>query len=80
VYSFIEFIKYAAIRECESKRERYISLMNKAAGDAIKRFYAIMAGRKNREIKKLSRLGENPPLVESKARHLTMCAIAPEAN
>jgi hypothetical protein len=78
MFSFTEFIKYAAIRECETKQEWYISLMNKASGKAIKKFYSIMAGRKNREIKRLSRVGENPPLAESKNRRLTVCAVAPQ--
>jgi hypothetical protein len=78
VFSFTDFIKYAAIRECEAKRERYVSLMNKAAGETIKKFYTIMAGRKNRNIRKLSRMGENPPLVASNTTRLTVCAVAPE--
>jgi hypothetical protein len=78
VFTFNEFIKYAAIREFETKGERYLSLMNKASGELIKKFYAIMAGRKNRNIRKLSRIGENPPLTESRATRLTLCAVAPE--
>ena len=78
MFTFNEFIKYAAIRECEAKQGWYISLMNSATGEVIKRFYAIMAKRKNREIKKLSRIGENPPLADSRTRRLTVCAVAPE--
>jgi hypothetical protein len=78
VLTFIEFIKYAAIRECETKRARYISLGNKASGKVIKKFYAIMAGRKNRNIRKLSRIGKNPPLTGSQTGRLTVCAVAPD--
>ena len=78
--SFFEFIKYAAIRECEVKRDRYVSFMNQASGKTIKKFYSIMAQRKNRGIKKLSRMDEIPRLPASKARHLTVCTVAPEGN
>ncbi|MBN1129808.1 MAG: hypothetical protein JXA71_12515 [Chitinispirillaceae bacterium] len=74
----LEFIRYSVSRECAEKRERYVSLMSKATGERTQRFYAIMAQRKNRGMRRLSQEYEGLPLTPSENESLSVCTVAPD--
>jgi hypothetical protein len=77
VPSFNNFIQYAVMRECAAVMDRYHSLMRDASEERTRKVFAIMAGRKNRALRRISRLDDKAPPIGKHATVFTGCMVPP---